>query len=452
MAFPQVDQQAAANRPVGTTDFTAQSASKAINIELSKIKKYEPQQAQDLITGLFSKRTNMDYKTTQTFIGKVDTSLADSRGEAERNMYTQINRPTLTPEVIDYRRRVNEERAEEISRIIPQLHAKKLGQTIEKTASEVKMAVEAALKRAKQAMALDLLLTTYLESPVIAGHPTGAGGNQRVRFPRSQYAVPLSYLNRLNGQDPYNAAGAGKSRLALSVETFMGIEAEFNNALGQTFNNKSGIDMSLGNVSRICIMSETGYAAFVNDNMHLLGNADFFGKGVAIQGYGQFRVLHGFVIVTLPDSAFEKVTGFGADGKMEALPGANVTALNAHQDRFVIGGTSSLVLGRGEKPAQYTKSPFYISGSGTNIAAGRTYLDGAGLYAAIFVERNAFMLYDVPQLDIRLQGYEDFTTSMEKKLFGQIPCEGMRHFDSLIRVVGFTPADRETSLKTAPNA
>ena len=441
----------------GTLDFTADSASRALKIEFSKMRKYEPRQAKDLISGLFSLTENKSWKTTRDYIGKATSSAADGTASDERNMFKTINRKTLDPKVIQMRRRENEARAREISHIVPKLHAKKVGETPESWAAAYRKAVEARVATDMQSMAIDLMLSAYKENMVLDGLPTGGGTT--VRFPRSQYSIPLPYYNHEQAADAFNSvSGASLGSLSLDIRTFMGIEAEFNNALGQTFNSQSGMDMVLDNVSRICIMPESGYAQFVSANYKYLANKDFFGRNITVDGYGQFRELHGFLITTVPDETFGLVPGFSTTAKFtEHAANAAKNTLNGNRQflvKFQKGSGADAVAADLDTHPEIralanAANGFTLRGVGSDVANGDVFTDGGGMYPAIFVARDAFELFTPTQLKMSPKVWTDDQRSFETKIFGMTPCEGIRHFDQLIRVVAFKGLGQTTNYKIA---
>ena len=398
-----------------TSSSDASNINRALQVEFARIR-HEPQQSKDLLSGVLESKDNLIYKTYHDFVDKIEAADVSAA-----NVYAALLN-SASFQVPANRRRVVNTYSKVIHVPFPRAHARKKGMSLRELASLYREAAKAAFERSMQELKLGVIEAPSYRETEISGLSgttgTEPGDGLTVQadavksLPLTQFAVP--FAEKMGSSSNYY--------IRPTLDMFYGVAAEFDNVIGKSALSGQGpMSMSIDGIERVCVMSNSGWAHFNKTNESILGNKDYFGRNVSIGGYGMYKMIHDFLIITLPDESFPAVP---------ALTASTVSNLS----KFQAAG------GLWDEPATLESgSGFYHNGTAPTASrrANSQFLNVSGLYRALFFSVKNIKLYDPKQLKVDWYVYRIQGKSMEQAVYALMSLEGLRCIDSLVKTVLF---------------
>ena len=384
---------------------------KALRVAFSKIE-YDPRQSKNLLSAVFSRTSNLAFKNFYDFLGKISTT-------SVTDVYKALDAtPGMT--IPGNRRRETNIYGEVIHVPFPRAHARMKNITIGELIKLYKGAAQAAVEVANQTLMLKIISGKSHKESELTAAQRGTGdrvtATSTVTLPSKQYAVPHARA-ALN-----STTAAPTFRFPLDVSSWFQTTADFDNVIGKSgMTGQGGMQMSIDDIQRVAIFSNDGWANFQDFMKDRLGNRDYFGKSVYINGYGEFPMFHKYVVITLPDEGFPAVPKLAVTARAGAKI---VTAGPYYWDNITALSSSKLDV------------------AGSDITAGRgvasKFLNVDEFYKGIFLPVNNIKLLEPTQLDVDWTIYRDQDESLEHKIFCKINLEGLRCHDPLYREILFS--------------
>lgn len=284
----------------------------AVMLEWDKRKRKALQPAADLLKSVFSRKALMEKQSSVDISGRLATTDLTSTPTTEAGI-----RPD-TPDGVQltWSRRLSKAQYKHIKIDVNRITAKYLGMDIDTLAARSIDAYIAARSRDFTTMMLTALTDTYVENPVVVSGQTPAN----VAFP-----VNKNYIPRVKTE--------GSNKVApLDIKSFFEICAIHDDAVGINPYGQGKMDGSLDSITRVAIFSNRGWADFHATNAAIIGNKDYFGKSVYIDGYGMFMDLHGTLVVVLNTELLPAYATGGTDFGFDdaAAEASYLTAARAH--------------------------------------------------------------------------------------------------------------------------
>lgn len=332
------------------------------------------------------------------------------------------NQPTPTAIQLGYRRRMNRLAARNIHVSMPRADAKTLGKGNQAYQNDVVQAAKASLERGAFEMMLELIESSYVESPLSAG----IGSEPKIAAVPNEVAFPLKYRHMLvpDGAESTYAASQ-KYRAPLAVDALPYLTASLLNfqEIGTNSKNINSGSGQPGDKKCLVIINASAYASFRDYNKEYMANKDWFGKSMMV-GPGEVFDLQNYGLLVVPDIYFpdykrsETIVASGAStGQVnfaDTLTFPNPTNWDEYDTRLLTA----------------------VQGSGNNNQA-TAYTDPNNTHRALVIDPRAMSFYIPTQLQVD-QEYYDKDLSMERFYFGQQAIEGIRHWDGLVRSINFT--------------
>ena len=368
---------------------------------LSKSVKYELQQNRNPLEKLVMGETMAPY-TTQNVWGKIELSKV-TRGFETPGIVNLTDASRLPPTPADrfpeMKRRASS--SVEFAGVVPcdTGAAKALGISTTQLASELNPVLTAATKRASLMAILEGLVTPQYENPIVMSGK--AAGSWAVHPVAQNLLAPKVTAN-------------SKESFPLTIETFNEFVADFSDACSvPVVGEDPPMDQSIGTGEKILIFSNQGYQDFVNANLHIMGNQDYFGKPVVFGGTGTIRSWQGFNIITLPTDQFLKYATPTATPTYNEIQWASASDAD-------LTASDSYVVASGPNSALHTK---------TKQAS---YYTNKLLHQVIGVVTTGLQFYYPAQFMSDTEEFKDQLKSLEKKLFLKTGIEARKDFDKAV--------------------
>ena len=359
----------------------------AVELEWQRTKRAGLQVSKDLLAAVFSRKPLKEKQTAITITGKLSSSKRTLDLTADAN----IRNTTPAGVQLPFSRRVSNAQYEHIKIDVNRLSAKYLGITVDELASLSVTAWIAEKNRKNTEMMLKALVASYTENPLVVTAQSAAAVKA---FPNAQNYLPL-------------VTGASSTFYAkLGIKSFFDLCAIHDDAIGLNAYGQGKMDGSLDSITRIAIFSNKGWAAFNATNADTLGNRDFFGKSIYIDGYGEYMQIHNTLIVVL---------------NTDFIPAATAAAVTASYPAVTF------------LPASATTS--YLTPA---IASASGNYKVTSCHHMMFVYPDAMDVRTPVQFEIAPIHYQQQTDALERAIYAGTGLECMRVFDAGVSRVFFT--------------
>ena len=365
--------------PSSNTSFTD-----AVSLQWAKMAKKEFQVKMDILKTLFSRTPLKDKAFTHRVVDKVASTrvsitAANSRPNTPAGQNPKWRRRISKPLISHIR--INAERAQ----------GKELGLNVDELAA---LYIELYLmdrQRDSLLMSLEFIQANYQENIAVYNNN---GANTEKGFPAASSFMPKKL--------------AASDEVPMTVNQWFAIRAIYNNKLGINSRDNTMTPNSIKNVKNVYITSELAWADFLTRNKAEIGNYDFGGKKIVVNG-DEYDTFHGTMIVKvndpfLPVIAADDISREGVDAVINFGLPANLTKT-----------INTAVAGE-------------VAGNVSTTSLQRSY----------FLNPDAMDIKDVTQHDVKPTVVSEQTKSQEPYIYGRMSLEAQRIYDEAVFAIYHT--------------
>ena len=352
----------------------------ATKVAWDRTSRWSLQTGSNLLKSIFSRKTLKEKQATVDIAGKV----AATTLSLDISNFANIRPATPAGTVVDWSRRISKSQMEHIKVDSNRIAAKYMGKSVSELGEISVMAYRAEMERKNMTMIIKALTDTYKVNPPIANALVATDA------PFNQNYLPLPAGNKAN----------------FTAKTFFEIIGYLDDAIGVNPYGQGKMENSLDSIKRVAIFSTKAWMYFNSVNSDIIGNRDYFGKPVVIDGYGKFMNFHETMIIVVPTEFMPAESALSKDATVGWVPTAAVTGFNSQ------------------------KSAALIATNIVNTAMNQVFV----LYP------DAMDVREPEQFNEGPIAYREQTHSLERSLYGVTSLECIRIFDApVIRLWATTP-------------